>query len=240
MSTFIQTQKLSKVQPQLTPVSNRRKRKRNVPILNDDILKLIFETYLSDYTWIKLMSRVIANDNDCLTDFIDIINLKYVCKLTYAEFTRWDDSNWRIDNTSLFKYYLGDIQQYLNDMWYRYSQGDDETVIVWQDDPREHDYEFWYDINYKFIGENMKIGYIGYIYTVPFRTCCVTGSASVTEGLIMNESVDVLSKRSGFLPSVKDIMAALRIPGYWNSKIHEVYPGLNADFFRYPFDDVPV
>ena len=146
MSTFAQTQKLSKIQPDIVPLSNRKR--------NRQIKK----------------RRIIINRLRCFKDL----------------------------------------------------------RIVWDsDDYRSSDFEFWYNIELEH-NKNIEINYKGYVYGVPLVTCCVSGSALITENGIINKSVNVLPHRwfNDTLPSVEDILAVLTNS---DSEIKKKYPGFKVE-----------
>jgi hypothetical protein len=188
-------------------------------LLPNDIIILIVNAYLSNYTWSALMFNVANKNTDYFSEFMSIISLKRVSTSIYDAFTEWNNYEWYFtyEDDSLFSRNTNCIEEYFNIMNSRYFQ---ECIkISWDSCQYSGDYEFWYNVKFELIDKDIKISYEGYIYCCPHMGKCIEGSALVWYGYISDESYIEFSLDFGasdeikYFPSIWDIALILDIPG---------------------------
>lgn len=201
-------------------------------ILNEDIVILIVNAYLSNFTWNKLMYHTITdNRGNFLNDFLNLVILKRVSKSVYDELTNWDYNKWQ-----LLEYPRDTIIKDINYRTDQYSL--DNTRIVWADDPYDGDFEFWYDITYKLSGKNIEIEYEGYKYSCPFIKCCIKGSALIDENdRVVDDSIVVFkTTSSGIFPGIGDVLQLLALPivtDLCTPNLNELYPEIKVEVYQH-------
>jgi hypothetical protein len=182
-------------------------------ILSPEILSIILNIYLRDYTWFSIAREIsIADDGLDAAELTDLFALTLVNKDISSEFHRWSEIKWYLplEQKSLFSHNTRFVIDYFLKIL-------SHTRIVIKDDGRGGDYERAINIEYHF-DNSILIGCQEYEYDVPYAKDISLTEICLREDDYQYRSVDFHLPHHFVKMSHESICRALNIPT--NKKIN--------------------
>lgn len=176
--------------------------------LPNEICIEIFRFQLSMYKWENLLRNVKDEINDVETVH-HILGLKRISKQFLMIFNDWNTSHWFLPRTgiALFNLTSDAILKYFSTSLFNMQK------ITWDDDhPASGDYEFKYDVCIENTN-GIHVKYEGDVYSCPDVEMVITGTCTISDGSVVNQSVIKFDQTQVIdLPKIDDIVYVLDIP----------------------------